>query len=182
MFDTQNKPVRLSIVGLIFWGLVGLYNGGVSIEAQAPTPLSSLPFGSVIQIKGTDVNMCSNTTCSSFNTNVLPYKFVKMQARSGTGATLGDSTGYNGYTYWALLDDYCWWGSAKCTDYNGVVGVANSATGTVWNANNSSVYNSNLSDSSMTRKITNQLSNFYNSLHTTLDGIPKTNAIPNTTT
>ncbi len=82
--------------------------------------LADLPFGSVIQIQPKDTYMLdcayNQADCQQTTDLVKPFRFVKMQARGSDGAALGDANGVqaDGTTYWAFLDNYCWWGSANC--------------------------------------------------------------------
>ena len=161
----------------------GLMGGIGKVEAAT---LGDLPLGSVIQIQGTDTFMCSNSNCSTTTATILPYKFVKMQARDPSGVALGNASGNcvsgncNGYTYCALLDNYCWWGSAQCK-YNGT--LSSSQNG--WNGvsgtsppNSGATYSNNITET-RADNILKQLNNFYNSLPTHIDGVSKSTVIPN---
>jgi len=188
---------------LLLSGLTALALFGISaapVRAQSQT-LADLPFGSVIQVVPTDSEMCDDVNCAVTTMSVLPLKFVKMQARNAAGAALGDVTGYsnaasfgdsNTYTYWMLLDNYCWWGNAQCQyanalsaryqAWNGVSGTADSTysnnismvmgntnTGTT-NANAASLRNNNA---------LNTLDNFYDSLPDNMGNRPKATTVPN---
>jgi hypothetical protein len=83
--------------------------------AAASMTLGDLPIGSVIQIMPKDTTMCAAssgqpTNCSTTTSEVLPFKFVKMQARDSSGQLINNQ----GYSYWVLMDNYCWWGSSNC--------------------------------------------------------------------
>ncbi|MDR2063715.1 MAG: hypothetical protein LBQ02_02910 [Candidatus Nomurabacteria bacterium] len=134
------------------------------------TSLQDLPFGSVIQIPSTDTYMCNDTSnCTATTTTVLPYKFVKMQARTSTGATYSPSD----KSYWVMLDNYCWWGSSNCQYYDGTRRSRYAS----WNASTFSDYSSNISVPK-TYNFLNTLVNFYNSLPSTIGGVSKDTAIP----
>ena len=159
----------VSILVSLFSGF--LIFGSQSASAQAAT-LQSLSLGSVISIQTCDQGMCSDSNCSSTTPPyTLPYKFVKMQARDSAGNPVSNS----GYTYWALLDNYCWWGSARCK-YAGAI----SAYQNGWNGVGGTVgtnYSNNITNT-MAGNILVQLDNFYTSLPDKIDGKDKANVIP----
>jgi len=89
---------------IVFLCLIALFLGQRKVAAAT---LDSLPFGSVIQIPSTDTGMCDNPTCTTATSPVLPYKFVKMQARDQNGSLLSGAInmpGTNGAIH-ALVTD-----------------------------------------------------------------------------
>ena len=151
-------------------------------EVVRAASLSDLPYGSVIQIQPIDTYMCNDDqNCSTTTTNVLPFKFVKMQARkTDTSATpIGDQTGYemNGqkYTYWMFLDNYCWWGNSDCRYFDGT----RQSRYASWNAegNTAGTYSNNITEAK-TYNILQTLGNFYNSLPNEIGGVSKSQVIP----
>ena len=155
------------------------------IQAQtASLTLGDLPLGSVIQIMGTDIGMCDGATagnCATQNAPVLPYKFVKMQARGSDGTTRED-TGFSpagNYSYWMLMDNYCWWGSANC-NYLG----ARSNNRQSFNHDNGSSAGSSPTNHHnnislyLANNVLIRLDNFYNSLPASIGELDKAVAIP----
>jgi hypothetical protein len=188
----MKKSILLAMFSLLF----------VAGPVRAAT-LADLPFGSVVQVMPTDTAMCGNANCTTTTNSVLPLKFVKMQARLADGTALGTSAGYsdsasfgdnNAYTYWMLLDNYCWWGSAQCQYNNGLSAqyqAYNGVSGTVDSnySNNISMVmgldnsgNANANAASMqNNNVLNTLEHFYDSLPANINNRPKANVIPNFT-
>jgi hypothetical protein len=149
-------------------------------------------------------NCGADGTACAYTTDVLPLKFVKMQARTADGTALGDDTGYsnaasfgdsNTYTYWMLLDNYCRWGSAQCKwnnnvypdyqawngDSSGSYDASNSNNlSMVLGNTNTGTANSNAA-SMQNNNYLNTLDRFYDSLPTTIANQPKGSVIPNFT-
>jgi len=196
MTKRKTKP---PLILVLTCGLVSLLLFPTTIQA---TNLGSLPLGSVIQIMGTDTGMCNDPKCATATSPVLPYRFVKMQAHrintSGNDTLVGsqgncNSGNCNGYSYWMLMDNYCWWGSADCR-----LGYNVSNDGLTWVAGDKGVYqafngncpshdgtacltavtnfNNNITDTK-SNNILIKLANFYNSLPANIGGKTKANAI-----
>ncbi|MCL2110179.1 hypothetical protein FWH30_01175 [Microgenomates group bacterium] len=160
------------------------------------TTLAVLPFGSVISIQSQDTYMldCASgaTDCTATTPTVLPFRFVQMQARHSDGTVLNKS----GYTYWAFLDNYCWWGSADCRydtlqnypNYQAYLGVPGTAGTT--HHNNLSVLAECSTDGTLANcispdvtaemtsyNILRTLDNFYAALPSDIAGVAKATAI-----
>ncbi|MCL2110265.1 hypothetical protein FWH30_01650, partial [Microgenomates group bacterium] len=175
---------KLLITALTIWGV--LLNTS-SVRAQTAVTLGDLPIGSVIQIMGTDTGMCDTSAgnagnCATQNAPVLPYKLVKMLARNSDGTAKVGNSGFGAagnYTYWMLMDNYCWWGSANCYYLGNRSGAYQS-----FNHDNSGSagtsptnYHNNLSIH-LANNILIRLDNFYNSLPAQIGGFTKAAAIP----
>jgi hypothetical protein len=167
--------------GRLIWVTADNLTLALASNPEAATTLEDLPFGAVIQIQPTDETMlnCTQGTanCQTTTSEVLSFKFVKMMAMTA-GDTPATGPEPNA-TYWAFLDNYCWWGKARChyggtadsdiypnyQTFNGVNGTA-----TVTNGNNLS--------KPKDPNILQTLDNFYDSLPAVIGGIAKTTAIP----
>jgi len=188
----MKKTILLALLCLLFLA--------APVQAQVQT-LADLPFGSVIQIIPTDTAMCGNAACSTdAASEVLPLRFVKMQARLANGTALGDVTGYSDvgsfgdtgtYTYWMFLDNYCWWRGAQCKynnavssqyqAYNGVSGTVDSNYSNnismVMGNTNAGATNANAA-AMQNNNALNTLDNFYNSLPDLIGGQDKADVVP----
>jgi hypothetical protein len=172
---------------LTFSPLSSIFSFSSTAHASTNLTLADLPLGSVIQIMPKDTFMCVDnagqpSNCSATTPNVLPLKFVKMQARDFNGNTIQGNDGFTpggNYTYWMLMDNYCWWGSSNC-QYLG----ARSSAYQSFNHDNSGAagvaptnFHNNLSQY-LTNNIMTPMANFYMTLPDTIGGLAKNVAIP----
>ena len=196
---TIKKLKKLSALCLVSFGLVGWLRLPTAVRAAN---LGSLPLGSVIQIMGMDTGMCDDTRCTSTNAPVLPFRFVKMQGHkintSGVDTLVGGNGNCNsgtcdGYSYWMLMDNYCWWESADCRNgypdaglqagdryigqsFNGICPSSLDSSGCISDPNGTG-YSNNISDTKTTYNVLRVLANFYHALPTNIGSKTKNDAL-----